>query len=88
MRPRRRCRHRGGLAGPFDGRIGGRWVAAAGEDGPLRIHAIPSGELLARAEAPERCTSIAVSPSGHKLAGGCDDEIRIWDVDAVLAVEP
>jgi len=66
----------------------GRWVAAAGEDGPLRIHAVPTGELLARAEAPKQCTSLAVSPSGRKLAGGCDDELRIWDVEAVMAVKP
>lgn len=63
----------------------GRWVAAAGEDGPLRLHAVPSGTLLADADAPERCGSLAVSPSGRWIAGGCDGALRIWDVAAILA---
>jgi hypothetical protein len=62
----------------------GRWVAAAGEDGPLRLHAVPSGELLARAEAPQKCGSLAVSPSGKWIAGGCDGALRIWDVEVIL----
>jgi len=62
----------------------GRWVAAAGEDGPLRLHAVPSGELLAQAEAPHNCGSLAVSPNGRWIAGGCDGTLRIWDVEAVL----
>lgn len=61
----------------------GRWVAAAGEDGPLRVHAVPSGTLLVRAEAPPECRSLAVSPNGRWIAGGCDGALRIWDVDAI-----
>jgi hypothetical protein len=65
----------------------GRWVAAAGEDGPLRLHAVPTGELLGRAEAPEGCRSLAVSLDGRWIAGGCDGALRIWDARAVLATK-
>lgn len=62
----------------------GSWVAAAGETGPLVVLALPGASEIATAPAPEGCGTLAVSPDGRRLAAGCEQAIRIYDVAALV----
>lgn len=58
----------------------GAWLAAAADDGTLTVLAIPSRTRLAELDAPADCEALAVSPDVRRLAGACDEVVRLWDV--------
>ncbi|PSN66948.1 Utp21-domain-containing protein [Corynespora cassiicola Philippines] len=58
----------------------GRWIISAATDATVRVWDLPTGHLIDAMRLPERCNSVAFSPSGEYLATALDGEVgvHIW----------
>ena len=70
---------------------GGRFLAAAGDDGTIRLWSTMSGKLtgtLGGSGAP--LTALAFSPGGHLASAGCDGTVMLWNwqADRVTSAAP
>jgi WD40 repeat protein len=65
----------------------GRYVAAGGSEGTIKIFDVPGGSEILRLKGHTGIVlSIAVSPDGSLLASGSKDKtVRLWNVDALRA---
>ncbi len=61
----------------------GRWLAAAGGDGKIRLWDPESGDEIAAVIAhPRGASGLAFSPDGSMLAsGGLDGSVKIWEIE-------
>jgi U3 small nucleolar RNA-associated protein 21 len=58
----------------------GRWIISAASDSTVRVWDLPTGHLIDAMKLPNKCNTVAFSPSGEFLATGLDDEVgvHIW----------
>lgn len=58
----------------------GRWIISAASDSAVRVWDLPTGHLIDAMKLPQKCNTVAFSPSGEFLATGLDGEVgvHIW----------